>query len=225
MEQENAPVETTPETPSTENAPTSAPEQAAPEQAVQPEAQEQQPINVADELYTTDEPEASEEPAPSEPIEYDFEGVAAEDGSEILERDIASIKDLSKELNLSNDQARDLLSKSGKYINENLRAKQAALVQGWVSEIKNDPQLGGTNFNNTRANLSRAIKRYGGGGAFEILNASGLGAHPAIVRMLNAIGKDLGQEQRFVNSQTAAPKRKDPLRSIYDKSPALKFGD
>ena len=69
------------------------------------------------------------------------------------------------------------------------------------------------------------MKRYGGSGAFEVLRDSGLGAHPAIVKMLNAIGKELGEETKFVNSKSQAPKPKNPLRSIYDNSPDLNFGD
>lgn len=200
--------------------------QAAPAEVTQ-EAQapqEQAEPTTAEDLYQGGEDEASDEPAAPEPVEYNFEGVTSETG-EITEQDIASIKSLSEDLKLTNDQARDLLSKSGKYITENLKAKQASMVMGWIKEIRADPALGGANFKTTQSNLNRAIKRYGGDGAFKILTDSGLGAHPAIVKMLNAIGRDLGEEQKFVNSKSQAPKPKNPLRTIYDKSPELNFGD
>lgn len=202
--------------------------QAAPAevtQEAQAQPQPEEPTTTED-LYQggEDEAEASDEPAAPEPVEYNFEGVTSESG-EITEQDIASIKSLSEDLKLTNDQARDLLSKSGKYITENLKAKQASMVMGWIKEIRADPALGGANFKTTQSNLNRAIKRYGGDGAFKILTDSGLGAHPAIVKMLNAIGRDLGEEQKFVNSKSQAPKPKNPLRTIYDKSPDLNFGD
>lgn len=202
--------------------------QAAPAEVTQEAQAQPQPAEptTTEELYQggEDEAEASDEPAAPEPVEYNFEGVTSENG-EITEADIASIKSLSEELNLTNDQARDLLAKSGKYINDNLKAKKDSMVVNWINEIKADPSLGGANFKATQSNLRRAIKRYGGDGALQILNDTGLGAHPAIVRMLNAIGRDLGEEQKFVNSKSQAPKPKNPYRSLYDNSPELNFGD
>ena len=200
--------------------------QAAPAGVTQEaQAQPEEPITTED-LYQggEDEAETPDEPAAPEPVEYNFEGVTSETG-EITEADIASIRGLSEELNLTNDQARDLLAKSGKYINDALKAKQSQMVVGWINEIKSDPSLGGANFKTTQSNLKRAIKRYGGDGAFKILSDSGLGAHPAIVRMLNAIGRDLGEEHKFVNSKSQAPKPKNPYRSLYNNSPELNFGD
>lgn len=211
-------------------APNSAP-QTETQPAQQPEAPaetapaEAQPAKV-DDLYQGPDAEA-EQPAaeqPPEPVQYDFEGVTSEAG-EITEADISAVKALSEELKLTNEQARALLSKSGKSITDILRAKQDANINNWINEIKADPNLGGSNFKTTQANLARAMKRYGGSGAFEVLRDSGLGAHPAIVKMLNAIGKELGEETKFVNSKSQAPKPKNPLRSIYDNSPDLNFGD
>lgn len=176
-----------------------------------------------EDLYNSPEAEA-EEKAEGQPVEYNFEGVTSEAG-EITDVDISSVKALSEELKLTNEQARALLSKSGKAMLENLQAKQAANINNWITEIKADPNLGGSNFKTTQANLARAMKRYGGSGAFEVLRDSGLGAHPAIVKMLNAIGKELGEESKFVNSKSQAPKPKNKLRSIYDNSPDLNFGD
>lgn len=206
--------------PQTEAQPTPQPE--APAETAPAEAQ---PAKV-DDLYQGPDAEAEQpaaEQAP-EPVQYDFEGVTSEAG-EITEVDISAVKALSEELKLTNEQARALLSKSGKSITDILHVKQDANINNWINEIKADPNLGGSNFKTTQANLARAMKRYGGSGAFEVLRDSGLGAHPAIVKMLNAIGKELGEETKFVNSKSQAPKPKNPLRSIYDNSPDLNFGD
>lgn len=205
----------------------------APQAQTQPaEAQAQSPADApaeaeapkVDDLYNSPEAEAEQEPQPDALIEYDFEGVTSEAG-EITDADISAVKALSEELKLTNEQARALLSKSGKSMVDILRVKQEANIKNWISEIKADPELGGSNFKTTQANLARAIKRYGGSGAFEVLRDSGLGAHPAIVKMLSTIGKELGEEAKFVNSKSQAPKPKNPLRSIYNNSPNLDFGD
>lgn len=214
--------------------------QAAPNEAAEVQAQENRaevsqavtdtaqepaaPETPTDELYASEEPEAEQAPVEPEPVVYDFDGVTAESG-EITQTDIDTIRSLSEELKLSNEQARDLLAKSDKYVTANLKAKQTQVITGWIDSIKTDPVLGGSNFKTTQANLARVMKRYGGDGAYKFLSESGLGAHPAIVKMLNAIGRDLGEEQRFVNSKSQAPKPRNKLRSIYNNSPDLNFGD
>lgn len=223
------------ETQTTEQAEVSQEPSSAPQTEAQPTPQPEAPAETApaeaqpakvDDLYQGPDTEAEQQTAEQtpEPVQYDFEGVTSEAG-EITEADISAVKALSEELKLTNEQARALLSKSGKSITDILRAKQGANINNWINEIKADPNLGGSNFKTTQANLARAMKRYGGSGAFEVLRDSGLGAHPAIVRMLNAIGKELGEETKFVNSKSQAPKPKNPLRSIYDNSPDLNFGD
>lgn len=223
------------ETQTTEQAEVSQEPSSAPQTEAQPTPQPEAPAETApaeaqpakvDDLYQGPDTEAEQQTAEQtpEPVQYDFEGVTSEAG-EITEADISAVKALSEELKLTNEQARALLSKSGKSITDILRVKQDANINNWINEIKADPNLGGSNFKTTQANLARAMKRYGGSGAFEVLRDSGLGAHPAIVRMLNAIGKELGEETKFVNSKSQAPKPKNPLRSIYDNSPDLNFGD
>lgn len=192
--------------------------------ASEPEANQADTGSPTEELYQSSEEEAEPQTEEVAPIEYDFEGVTSEVG-DITNDDITAIKALSEELKLSNEQARELLSKSGKYMLQNMKARQSIIVNDWFNEVKNDPQLGGVNFKNTQANLRRAMKRYGNGDALKVLSDSGIGAHPAIVKMLNAIGKDLGEETKFVNSKSQAPKPKSKLRSLYDNSPNLDFGD
>lgn len=221
------------ETQITEQAEVSQAPSSAPQTEAQPTPQPEAPAETApaeaqpakvDDLYQGPDAEAEQPAAEQTPVQYDFEGVTSEAG-EITEADISAVKALSEELKLTNEQARALLSKSGKSITDILRVKQDANINNWINEIKADPNLGGSNFKTTQANLARAMKRYGGSGAFEVLRDSGLGAHPAIVKMLNAIGKELGEETKFVNSKSQAPKPKNPLRSIYDNSPDLNFGD
>lgn len=201
-----------------------APQPEAPAETAPADAPADAEAPKVDDLYNSPEAEAEQEPQPDTPIEYNFEGVTSEAG-EITDADISAVKALSEELKLTNEQARALLSKSGKSITDILRVKQEANIKNWISEIKADPNLGGSNFKTTQANLARAMKRYGGSGAFEVLRDSGLGAHPAIVKMLSAIGKELGEETKFVNSKSQAPKPRNPLRSIYNNSPNLDFGD
>lgn len=173
----------------------------------------------------TQEPQAqTQQQEPTVPENYDFEGVQLKDYT-YLEQDKAMVNDLGKSLGLTNEQARKLLETGGDVLISNMQAKLQQNVNTWKAQIASDPELGGNNYNTTRTNLARVIKRYASPEALAVLDRSGVGAHPAIVRMLNAMGRELGQEQRFVQGGQPAPHKQSPLRALYPNSPELKFGD
>ena len=166
--------------------------------------------------------------APQVPETYNFENVKPENGIAYTDTDVELVSKLGKALGLTNDQARLMMEKGGVIYSEVLGAARDAQLQKNIAEIKNDPELGGANFNSTRANLNRVNERYFGNGneAYNLLEQTGLIAHPAIVRLFNQIGKDLGEEQKFVgNAANRAPVKVNRLRALYNNSPDMDFGD
>lgn len=192
-----------------------------------PATSEAAPASAPDTLLGDLYQSAASPETPQEPVvpeSYNFDGIQLKN-STFLEQDKELASNLGKALGLTNDQARKLLESGDELLTNNLQAKLQQNVNMWKAQIAADPELGGSNYETTRTNLARVIKRYASQEALEVLDRSGIGAHPAIVRMLNKMGNDLGQEQRFVQgSQPQAPK-KSPLRALYPNSPELKFGD
>lgn len=180
--------------------------------------------NPIDELYGQN----GKAPAPAQPQvpeTYDFSGIELPEGTSIGDGQNL-VTDLGHELKLSNEQARALLEKGMPKVTASIQARRDQLVSMWTNQIKSDPVLGGEHYAETSANLSRVMNKYGSKEAYAVLNQSGLGSNPAIVRMMNAIGKDLGEEDKFINSSVTAQSNKAArLRLRYPNSPNLVYED
>lgn len=193
------------------------------QQAVQQTTQDDTGL---DQLYNSTEPDPAATQTPQVPESYDFEGIDLKDNAYITQ-DREMVSTLGKELGLTNDQARKLLEKGSDVLNNNLAQKVQQNVKSWLAQVNADPQIGGANLAQTKLNVSRVIKKYDVDGAYEILKRSGIGAHPAVLKLFNNIGQALGEEHKFVNSAGTipAPRKKNPYRAIYNNSPELNFGD
>lgn len=188
-----------------------APEQPDQQQGQQPTLQDQK-----------------EQQAQQVPEQYDFKGVVATNGLEITDTDRSLVSELGKAAGLTNEQARKVLEVGGRIFGDSIASAVQAQTELNIAEVQRDPELGGTHYNQTRTNLSRINERYikNNAEAQRLLEASGLMYHPAIVRLFNAIGKDIGEEQLYAgNGSNRAPTKVNRLRALYNNSPDMDFGD
>ena len=144
------------------------------------------------------------------------------DGASIDGEQLEHATALFKEAGLPHEQAQ-------KFIDLALSREQAAATRGvqafvdlqtkWVSEIKADPEIGGTRFEASMASAGRAIDRLGVPGLKEALNLTGAGNNPAIVKAFVRLGQ-MVSEDRFMPGRNAAPAAsRSPAETIYDGNP------
>lgn len=144
------------------------------------------------------------------------------DGATVDGEQLEQATALFKEAGLPQEQAQ-------KFIDLALSREQAAATRGvqafvdlqtkWVSEIKADPEIGGTRFEASMAQASRAIDRLGVPGLREALNLTGAGNNPAIVKAFVRLGQ-MVSEDRFMPGRNAAPAAsRSPAETIYDGNP------
>lgn len=141
------------------------------------------------------------------PEAYDFK---LPEGMEIDAEVLGEFTAFAKELNLPQDKAQKIVDFQAK-----LAAKQAdeyqaaALKQGqeWASQVKNDPELGGANYDKSVASAVKVIQAFGDDGLRDLLNNTGLGNNPALFKFCHRVSQAMS-EDKFVmpGSQTAAPK-------------------
>lgn len=92
------------------------------------------------------------------------------------------------------------------YIAEQTRQEQAQIetwnrtIDGWKDQFIKDPELGGNRKDTTIANCGAMIEQYGGNAdqITELRNAfrvTGMGNHPAMIRLLNNVAKVLSEGQ------------------------------
>lgn len=168
-----------------------------------------------------DEGKAEEQKATDQPSEsvvpekYDIkvpEGMSMD--TEALER----FTPVAKELKLSNDQAQklaDLYAERQEATFKAQREAYAKTVEGWIKEVKADKEIGGTNLPVTQATCKKALSVYDPGGEFmKLMDESGFGNHPAVLRFVNRVGKSVREDQG-VQAKSLAPKERDINKILY----------
>lgn len=148
----------------------------------------------------------------SAPEAYEFK---APEGTQFDESVIGQFSEVAKELNLSQDAAQKLLDK----MTPALEARQAEAVQAirteWESTSKADREFGGDKLNENLSVAKQALEKFGSPELRTLLNESGLGNHPEVIRLLYRAGKALS-EDGFVSSTGASSRApKDAASALY----------
>lgn len=133
-----------------------------------------------------------------------------------------------KELGLTNEQANKVASLVPEIQSRILQTQAddfSALKADWAKEIKADPEFGGAKWKETEANAAKALDTFGAPSVKDkdgnetnpfrnLLNESGFGNHPEMIRMFAKIGKQLG-EGEFVRGDGARAEKQDRVRVLY----------
>jgi hypothetical protein len=97
-------------------------------------------------------------------------------------------------------------------IDQQGRAAWTDMREGWRNTFKSDPELGGNRQQTTLAACTRVIDQFGGSEQQraelrQILGTTGAGDHPALIRLLANVGKQLGEGR--------------PVPAVVPKSPVV----
>ena len=113
-----------------------------------------------------------------------------------------------KDLNLTQEQAQKLVDFNAQ--NQLKQVEQSTkdfdtMKATWESEGRADPKMGGDKWDATVVDARKAVNAFGNDGFKQILNDTGTGNHPEVIRMLANIGKHLN-EDGVIAGQVSAPK-------------------
>ncbi|SIS72785.1 hypothetical protein [Insolitispirillum peregrinum] len=98
---------------------------------------------------------------------------------------------------------------------QTLQAQQQQMQQtvaGWAQQVGNDPEIGGSGQEQALGLARQALDTYGSPELISVLNDTGLGNHPAVIRAFYRMGKAIAEDGRKGPSHGVAP---DPLRALY----------
>lgn len=154
------------------------------------------------------------------PESYTIAADALPEGAEIDTKLLEDAAPTFKELGLSNKAANKLAPLALK-VAERMAERQAdnfaATRKAWADETLADPELGGKNWKATEANVARALDHFVGpqvgkgadGKEYpnefrQLLNETGLGSHPVMVRAFKAIGEAMSEDTNFVRGDNGA---------------------
>jgi len=153
---------------------------------------------------------------PKDPIVY--EDFSFPENIEINNDLMEKFKGLAQDSSLSQEKAQALLDLSienGQKVLADQQAEFMKVRQDWQKSIKEDPDFGGKNFSETIVRAKRVLNNYGSPELKEMLDTSGLGDNPEVIKMFVKIDKVLGDDTSVTGQ---AGSTLSTAQKIYDKS-------
>jgi len=159
--------------------------------------------------------EKPDEVKPTEEIEYKLEKTS----EHLTDDDVSALKELAKETKLTNEQAQKFLSMKEKTI-ETFAQRQLEqfkeTTKKWVEDVKSDKELGGQNLSQTLQFARRAIDEIASPALKKILDDTGYGNHPELVRAFARLGKRISSD-KMVQAPKSPAAAKSFEEAFYGK--------
>ena len=164
------------------------------------------------------EPAAKPEEKPAEPEgapeAYEFvppEGHVLDDGV------IGKFSEVAKELNLSQTNAQKVLDVMAPAIAERHQAALQTMTAEWADSARADKEFGGDKLDENLAIAKTALEKFATPEFRTLLNDTGLGNHPEVLRVFVRAGKAISPDTVVTGKQAPAPA--DRLATLYDNTP------
>lgn len=142
--------------------------------------------------------------------------IALPDGLVLDEAVFSKAEPVLRELNLTNEQATKLAN-----VIAEVRASEAeafvAQVQEWGKATTADPEIGGKALQDTLSAGRRALATHGTPELKALLDNTGLGNHPEVVRFFARVGKTMPVEDKVVTGERSGSSTKSLAEKLYGK--------
>lgn len=107
---------------------------------------------------------------------------------------VSGYESIAKELGISSVQASGMLEKAYSLIQQQDKDVVARQATEWQNSSRNDSEFGGRAFEANLEIAQRALNEWGGEQLINILNETGLGNHPEVIRFFYRAGKALSED-------------------------------
>lgn len=158
----------------------------------------------------------AEAEAKAAPEKYEFK---APEGKQFDAEVLTAYSEVARELNLSQEAAQRVLDAMAPKMAERQVAQIEAVQRGWIDSAKSDKEFGGEKLPENLGVAKKALDAFGTTELRTLLNESGLGNHPEVIRFMFRAGKAIS-EDRMVTGGRGEAKSAGP-RSFNDLADAL----
>jgi hypothetical protein len=160
----------------------------------------------------TDAPSA-QDAKPTEPVVPEAYDLKMPDGVELDQAATTEFTAIAKELKLDQAAAQKLADIGAKMAQRQAQA-HAQLVETWTEQVKTDKEIGGDKLAENLGVARKAIDTFGSPELKALLNSSGLGNHPEVVKLAFKVGKAIS-EDRFVSGSPKGNTTNDPAKKLF----------
>jgi len=151
---------------------------------------------------TEEKSEVKTEEKQAEPIEYEL---TTPENMPVNEDVLAEYKDIANELGLSQEGAQKLMDLAVKNA-QNQYDQHHEVQKQWVDNIKSDKEFGGNNLQTTVKSARGVIDKYGDPEVLALLDTTGLGNNPGVIKMFARIGKRVAEDSSVDGSPAGSQK-------------------
>ena len=149
---------------------------------------------------------------PTEPVVPESYDLKMPEGIELDKASADEFTTIAKELKLDQATAQKLADVAAKQAQRQVE-NHAKLVQSWTEQVKTDKEIGGDNLEQNLGVARKALEAFGTPELKDVLNASGLGNHPEVIRAFYKAGKAIS-EDKFVKG-AAKGADTDPAKKLF----------
>lgn len=128
------------------------------------------------------------------------------------------IKAIAKELNLTQAQAQklaDLGLKHGQKVSSTHAEQLAQARETWANEAKADKEYGGEKFGENMAVAKKAVDAYASAELKDLLNQTGLGNHPEMIRLFHKVGLTISEDRFDGGRSTHSAGQQSAAQRLY----------
>lgn len=146
------------------------------------------------------------------PEKYEFD---LPEGFTLDEKVLTEFDPVLRELNLDNAQASKLANLYGK-IEQSKVAAYGETVMEWGKQAAADAEIGGKAFTENVELARSALATHGTPELKGLLDSTGLGNHPEVIRFFARVGKTIPQEDGVVKPEHSGGSSKSAASVLYD---------
>lgn len=151
----------------------------------------------------------TETKAPEVPESYEF---AMPDGVQLDKTAAEEFSAIAKELKLDQSTAQKVADVGAKMAQRQMEA-HTKLVESWTEAVKTDKEIGGDKLAENLGVARKALEMFGTPELKDVLNMTGFGNHPEVVKAFYKIGKAISQDG-FVTGSAKGPDI-DPAKRLF----------
>ena len=157
-------------------------------------------------------PTTTEAPAapPKAPEKYDFKSAEGKVAPDVL----AKLDGVARELGMTQEQATKLLDSMAPAIAQAQQNQRQALSTQWAEQAKADPEFGGANLDANLGVAKQALATFGTPALVKMLDETGLGNHPEIIRAFVRAGQKIAA-QPVVTGTKAPTGQASAAKTLY----------
>lgn len=201
-----------------ENTPSTAPAPAAPAPATTPAPAADgaapaaaAPEQAAPAAKPADAPADKSAEAPKVPEKYEFK---APEGHELNPDVMTKFEGVAKELGLSQEAAQKVVDAMGPQLAAAQAKQLDAIKSQWTESARTDKEFGGAKLNENLSVAKKALDAFGTPELRTLLEETGLGNHPEIIRAFYKAGQKIS-EPNFVPGGASGAPGKSAAATLY----------